>query len=119
MINRSFILVMLLGLFMSDASAEVRQINYVAKFGIFGTVGMLKTKITKNSSAYELVTDIELRGVAKLILDNHEEQHTSKGHVVNGLMVSDVYTIKQNRGTKRVNKEYTIDHKEKTVSKRV
>lgn len=119
MLNRSFILVMLLGLFMSVASAQVKQINYVAKFGIFGTVGMLKTKITKKSNSYELVTDIELHGIAKMILDNHEEQHTSKGHVVNGLMVSDVYTIKQNRGTKRINKEYKIDHKQKTVSKRV
>lgn len=119
MIHKSLVLTVLLSFFMSDASAQVTQINYVAKFGIFGTVGMLKTKITNQSDSYELVTDIELRGMAKLILDNHEERHTSKGHVVNGLMVSDTYTIKQDRGTKKVKKEYKINHKEKTVSKRV
>ena len=117
--QRSLIWTVLLSLFISNVSAEVKQINYVAKFGIFGTVGMLKTKMTKKSNRYELVTDIELRGVAKMILDNHEEQHVSKGRVINGLMVSDTYTIKQDRGTKKVKKEYKINHKQKTVSKRV
>ena len=119
MIGRSLMLSILWIFFVSFSSAQVTKIDYVGTFGVFGKVAMLKTKMTKKSSRYELVTDLEVHGIAKLILDNHEEQHISKGHVVNGLMVSDDYTIKQNRGSKKVLKEYTFDHKQKKVTKRV
>ncbi len=119
MIRKSFMLGILWVFFVSFSSAQVTKINYVGTFGVFGKVAMLKTRMTKKSNRYELVTDLEVHGIAKLILDNHEEQHISKGHIVNGLMVSDLYTIKQNRGSKRVLKEYKLDHKLKKVSKRV
>ena len=119
MIQKAFIVGLFVSIFSTTVSAQVKQIDYVGKFGIFGTVAMLKTKITKQSNRYEINTDIELHGIAKMIMDNHIEQHISKGHMVNGLMVSDIYTIKQNRGTKRTNKEYTIDHKQKKIIKRV
>ncbi len=119
MIRRSFMLSILLIFFVSFSSAQVTKIDYVGTFGIFGKVAMLKTKMTKKSNRYELVTDLEVHGIAKLILDNHEERHISKGHIVNGLMVSDVYMVKQNHGSERVLKEYKLDHKRKKVSKRV
>ncbi|RLA69405.1 MAG: hypothetical protein DRG09_05820 [Epsilonproteobacteria bacterium] len=119
MIRRSFMLGIVLICLVTFSSAQVTKIDYIGTFGIFGKVAMLKTKMTKKSKRYELVTDLEVHGIAKLILDNHEEQHISKGHIVNGLMVSDLYTIKQNRRSKRILKEYKFDHKLKKVSKRV
>lgn len=119
MIRKSLMLsIVWIGL-VSFSSAQVRHIDYVGTFGIFGKVAMLKTKMTKKSKQYELVTDLELHGIAKFILDNHEEQHISKGHIVKGLMVSDYYTIKQKQGSKKVLKEYTFDHHQKKVTKRV
>ena len=119
MIGRSFMLGILWVCLVTFSSAQVTKIDYVGTFGVFGKVAMLKTKMTKNSNRYELVTDMEVHGIAKMILDNHEEQHVSKGHIVNGLMVSDVYRVKQNRGSKKVLKEYKFDHKQKKVTKRV
>lgn len=119
MIRRSFMFSIVLISFVSFSSAQVTKIDYVGTFGVFGKVAMLKTKMTKKSNRYELVTDMEVHGIAKMILDNHEEQHVSKGHIDNGLMVSDVYRVKQNRGSKKVLKEYKFDHKQKKVTKRV
>lgn len=118
MIRKSFRLGIVWVCLVAFSSAQVTEIDYVGTFGVFGKVAMLKTKMTKNSDSYELVTDLELHGIAKIILKNHEEQHISKGHIVDELMVSDAYTIKQNRGSKKILKEYKFNHKEKKVSKR-
>jgi len=103
----------------SMAFATVDNIGYRATFGIFGTVGTIKNKITKNTKTYEIESRVEFVGLAKLLMRGQIEHYVSKGHMVNGLMVSDTYVMTSTKKDKIVKKEYYINHKTKNVSKRV
>jgi len=118
MIQKSVLLSFLLFLFSGYASAKVTQVNYDMSFGIFGTIGTLKTKLTKKVKTYEIDTKLNVTGLAKYLMDNHTERHISKGHMENGLMVSDLYQTIQEYGNTIVSKEYWIDHKSKNITKR-
>lgn len=105
---------------MSDLSvASVDYINYNATFGILGTVATLKNKIIKNKKTYEIESKVELKGLAKALMKGHTERHISKGHIVNGIMVSDLYQSIQKSKKKTVSKEYRINHQKRYVTKRV
>jgi len=45
------------------------------------------------------------------------EHHISKGHIENGVMISDLYQVIRSHGSKMSNKIYRIDHKNKKVIK--
>ena len=111
--------ILIFTILLTFSHSKVIKIDYVGTFGIFGKVAMLKTKIKKTSKRYELVTDMELLGMAKLVLKNQDEQHISKGRIIKGLMVSDTYTVKKTSKNKKSLKEYKINHKLKNVTKRV
>lgn len=118
MLKRIFILLSLIALFGSFALAKVTQLNYKATFGIFGTVGTIKNTLTQNSQTYQIETTVLVEGLAKVLMRNPTEHYVSKGHMENGLMVSDSYTMVSTKKDKKVSKEYHINHKEKYVTKR-
>ncbi len=101
------------------AFATVDYVNYRATFGIFGTVGTIKNKITKQTKTYEIESRVEFVGLAKLLMGGQVEHYVSKGHMKNGLMISDTYTMTSTKKDKIYKKAYHIDHKSKTVTKRV
>jgi len=110
------------GLFLllgSFSSAQVTELNYKATFGIFGTVGTIKNKLTHNDKTYKIDTKVKLAGLAKILLSGQADHYVSKGHMENGLMVSDLYQMISKKKDKIVSKEYYINHKEKYVTKRV
>jgi hypothetical protein len=114
-------IVIAVGLFLflgSFASAKVTQLNYTATFGIFGTVGTIKNKLTQNRKTYQIETTVIVEGLAKVLMRNPTEHYVSKGHIENGLMVSDSYTMISSKQDKKVTKEYHINHKKKYVTKR-
>jgi hypothetical protein len=109
------------GLFLllgSFAWAKVTQLNYTATFGIFGTVGTIKNTLTQNSKTYKIETTVIVEGLAKVLMRNPTEHYVSKGHMENGLMVTDSYTMVSTKQDKKVSKEYHINHKKKYVTKR-
>lgn len=111
----------LLGIFLilSDVSlAKVTYLNYKATFGIFGTVGTIHNKLTQDTKNYQIDTTVELAGVAKMLMGGQTERYISKGHMENGLMVSDMYQMVSTKKKKVTSKEYYIDHKTKYVTKR-
>ena len=97
--------------------AETMQIDYKASFGIFGTVGTLKTQLTQEDDKYEIVASINLSGIAKMLLSGHTEKHISKGHIVKGIMISDSYEMIQKEKGKLTRKRYYINHQSKAVLK--
>jgi len=109
-------LFLLLGSFLS---AKVTQLDYRATFGIFGTVGTIENRLTQNSETYEIDTKVTLAGLAKVLMGGQSEHYISKGHIKDGLMVSDFYQMTSEKRSKKVIKEYHIDHNEKYVIKRV
>jgi hypothetical protein len=117
-LRRSLIVVGLFLLLGSFASAKVTQMDYRATFGIFGTVGTIKNTLTQNTKTYKIETTVIVEGLAKVLMRNPTEHYISKGHMKNGLMVSDSYEMISSKQDKKVSKEYHINHKEKYVTKR-
>ena len=118
MIKKFLILSSLLLLFCTPVSAKVTYLDYKATFGIFGTVGMIKNKLTQHKNSYQIETTVELAGVAKMLMGGQTEHYISKGHMENGLMVSDMYQMTSRQKDKVTNKTYKINHKGKYVTKR-
>jgi len=117
-LRRIFITAGLFLLLGSVASAKVTQLNYVGTFGIFGTVGGIKNTLTQNKKTYKIETTVIVEGLAKVLMRNPTEHYVSKGHMENGLMVSDSYKMISSKKDKKVSKEYHINHKDKYVTKR-
>lgn len=108
-------------LFMSSSIlfAKVTHVNYDAKFGIFGTIGSLKTKITKNGRKYKIDTKMALTGLAKRLFSRHRGRYISKGHIRNGLMITDLYQVIERYDDMVVSKEYWTNHKRKKVTLKI
>ncbi len=119
MLRRMIILSGLFLLLGNFASAKVTQLDYRATFGIFGTVGTIKNRLTQNAETYEINTKVRLAGLAKVLMGGQTEHYLSKGHMKDGLMVSDFYQMTSEKRDKKVVKEYRIDHDKKSVTKRV
>ena len=118
-VSRSIGMVVTLFLFFGSLSwAQVTQLDYTATFGIFGKVGTIKNTLTQDSKSYKIETTVIVEGLAKVLMRNPTEHYTSKGHMENGLMVADSYTMVSTKQDKKVSKEYKIDHKNKYVTKR-
>jgi hypothetical protein len=117
-IRKAFIVCGLFLFLGSVASAKVTQLNYTATFGIFGKVGTIENTLTQNQKTYKIETTVIVEGLAKVLMRNPTERYISKGHMENGLMVSDSYQMISSKEDKKVSKEYQIDHKNKYVTKR-
>jgi hypothetical protein len=97
-------------------NAQTIEVAYKVEFGIFGEIGVAHAKLTKDETSYEIDIKLESTGIAKTLSSNREEQHISKGHMEDGIMVSDLYQIIKSYGSKTSNKVYTIDHSSKKVT---
>ncbi len=108
----------LLALILASISLAAKEIHadYSISFGIFGEVGQAKAKLVKGEKNYTIRIDAEARGMAKSLSSDHKETHSSKGHIEDGIMVSDEYETLVTYGSKKEIKHYTIDHKNKKVT---
>jgi len=109
-----FILVLL---FMSQIQANVLDVSYKVSFGVFGKLGISDAHLETTGDKYTIDIKMKATGLAKMLSKNRKERHVSKGHVVNGLYVSDSYTVVKSYGKKHTEKRYTIDHNSKQVKK--
>ena len=109
--------VVLMFLFTSLLSAEVITADYKVEFGIFGKIGIANALLTKNEHNYVIDVKLKATGLSKTLSGNRKEQHISKGHIENGMMVTDLYQVIKSHGSKQTNKIYRINHKTKTVIK--
>jgi len=98
--------------------AKVDHVNYKGTFGIFGTVGIIKNRVEKKSNTYRIETTVTLAGMAKMLLGGQTEHYISKGHMENGFMVTDYYEMVSRKKGKVVTKSYTVNHKQKYVTKK-
>jgi len=102
----------------STLYAETIEANYKVEFGIIGQIGIAKAKLTKrDNNSYEIDVELEATGFAKVLSGHRKENHISKGHMENGLLVSDLYQVIKSHGSKMTDKVYFVDHKNKTVRK--
>ena len=119
MIKKTFLMAFIFIAFSGFSVASVDNVSYKATFGIFGTVGTIKNKITKKSHRYTIESRVQFAGLAKMLMGDQKEHYVSQGRMKNGLMISDTYTMTSTKKDKKTIKEYHINHKSKKVTKRV
>jgi len=110
-------ILLLLNLFLLSLNAETVTADYKVEFGIIGEIGIANALLTKDEHSYVIDVELKSTGLAKTLSGNRKEQHISKGHIENGLMITDLYQVIKSHGSKTTNKVYRIDHKTKTVTK--
>ena len=103
---------------LSTLNAETIKADYKVEFGIIGKIGIANAVLTKDKNSYEIDVQLKATGLAKVLSGGRTEHHISKGHIENGLMVSDLYQVIKSHGSKTSNKVYQFDHKNKTVTKK-
>ncbi len=113
--NIFLVLTLLLGVILN---AETIKADYKVEFGIFGEIGIANAILTRDKNSYQIDVQLKATGLAKTLSGGRTEHHISKGHIENGFMVSDMYQVIKSHGSKTSNKVYTIDHKNKIVTKK-
>ncbi len=98
-------------------NAETIKADYKVEFGIIGEIGIAKAVLTRDKSSYEIDVQLKATGLAKTLSGGRTEHHISKGHIEDGLMVSDLYQVIKSHGSKTSNKIYRFDHQKKIVTK--
>ena len=112
------ILIILFSMFIINIEAKTINVDYKVEFGIMGEIGVAHAKLTKSKTKYEIDIKLETMGMTKVLSGDRREEHISKGHIENGILVSDMYQIIKSHGSKASNRVYTIDHKRKIVTRK-
>ena len=115
--KKSLLILIFVLLCISQIQAKVFDVSYKVSFGMFGKLGISHAHLETTGDKYTIDIKMEATGMAKILSKNRKERHISKGHIVNGLYISDSYTVVKSYGKKHTEKRYTIDHKNKKVKK--
>ena len=99
-------------------NAKNIEAYYSAEFGIVGEVARAHATLTSNGRSYTLDANIKAVGaIAKTVTNNLKERHISNGHIVKGLLVTDVYQMIKSYGVYNSTTIYWVDHKRKRVTR--
>ena len=117
MMKKSLFILGLIFMCMLQVQAKVLDVSYEVSFGMLGKLGISEAHLETIGDRYTIDIKMKATGLAKILSKNRKERHISKGHIVNGLYISDSYTVVKSYGKKHTEKRYTIDHKNKKVKK--
>ncbi len=115
--KKSLFILGLVLVFMSQIHAKVLDVTYKVSFGMFGEMGISDAHLETKGDTYTIEIKMKATGMAKALSKNRKERHISKGHIVNGMFVSDTYKVIKTYGKKHIEKIYRIDHQKKRVTK--
>ncbi len=115
--KKSLFILGLVLVFMSQIQAKVLDVTYKVSFGMFGEMGISDAHLETKGDRYTIEIKMKATGMAKALSKNRKERHISKGHIVNGMFVSDTYKVIKTYGKKHIEKIYRIDHQKKRVTK--
>ena len=102
-------------LFTFSLMGTTLQSRYKITFGLFGTLGYATTTLNKIDETYYIRMEVKSVGLAKVLSGNRKEIYESRGKVVKGILVPELYkkTKSNNRYTKI--KKFTFDHNNSQV----
>ena len=95
--------------------AETMDALYKVSFGVIGEIGKAKAHLDKEGDRYRIEVVGAATGIAKALSKNRKEKQISEGHVKNGLLIPDHYSVVRSFGKKVATKTYTIDHEHQRV----
>ena len=104
------------------AFAESVSVKYAVKFGIFGEIGVANATLVKDEAkkTYEIALEAKTTGLTNSISGNRREYFHSKGKIVAGMLLPDIYTHEVNRnkkGKERISRKiFTFDHANSAVN---
>ena len=99
----------------SGLKAETMDALYRVSFGVIGEIGKAKAHLERKGDRYRIEVVGEATGMAKALSKNRKEKQVSLGHIREGLLVSDSYSVIRSFGNKVITKVYTIDHENRSV----
>jgi ferredoxin-fold anticodon binding domain-containing protein len=97
--------------------SETITASYHVSYGIFGKIGIAKAILEKKGNTYSIDIKLSATGLAKLLSQGRSEQHTSKGHIQNKMLISDSYSVTKSHAKTLMTKIYTFNHKNKSIHK--
>ncbi len=74
-------------------NAKNIEADYSVEYGIIGEVGKVHATLTSDKQYYMLDANVSAVGIARAVTDDLKERHISKGHIINGLLVTDMYQM--------------------------
>ncbi len=103
-------------LFLSFLNAKTIIAEYKVSFGVFGKIGTAKAlfKINKDKT-YHILISAKATGFAKVLSGGRVESYESRGKIVDGLLVPDIYKGVTKTNSKRSEKIYYFLHNKKTI----
>ena len=101
------------------APAQMTEAEYRVSFGILGEIGNAKARLERNNGHYRIEIEGVSTGFAKSLSRNRKERQVSEGHISEGILIPDRYSIVRSYADKVIKKTYTIDHRNKKVERLV
>ncbi len=118
MLGISFISISFIFIFFSPIlNAKNIEADYSVEFGIVGEVGKVHATLTSDHRFYMLDANVSAVGIARAVTDDLKERHISKGHIVNGLLVTDMYQMIKSYGHYTSTTIYRVNHRKKKVTR--
>jgi hypothetical protein len=118
MLRISFIFVSFIFIFFSPLlHAKHIEADYSVEFGMLGQVGKVHATLTSDHRYYMLDANVSAVGIARAVTDDLKERHISKGHVVNGLLVTDMYQMIKSYGKYTSTTIYKVNHQNKRLTR--
>lgn len=97
--------------------AKSIKADFSVEFGVVGEVGRAHAVLTTDGTYYMIEAKVSAVGIAKAITDDLKERHISKGHVADGLLVTDMYQMIKSYGIYTSTTIYRVDHKKKKLTR--
>ncbi|KYJ86301.1 DUF3108 domain-containing protein [Sulfurovum riftiae] len=107
----------LLILLLTMSEAKTLNATYSVSYGMFGELGISEAHLETKDDTYVIEVSARTTGIVKRLSKNRREKYVSRGHIVDGMFVSDSLEVFRSYGNKVSTKHYTIDHKNKKVTK--
>lgn len=104
-------------LFSSSLNAKNIEADYSVEFGIVGEVGKVHATLRSDHRYYMLDANVSAVGIARAVTDDLKERHISKGHIINGLLITDMYQMVKSFGYYTTTTIYRVNHKKKKVTR--
>jgi len=101
----------------SGLQAKVLDATYSISYGMFGQLGISDAHFETKDDTYVIEVGARTTGIVKKLSRNRKERYVSKGHIVDGMLVSDILHVIRSHSDKYSEKTYIIDHQHQKVTK--
>ncbi len=102
-------------LFQTTLFAQTLDAHYSVSFGMVGEVAIASAHLQKEGDRYSIEIAGEATGIAKSLSKNRKERQRSHGRIIDGILVSDSYSIERSFGDKIIRRVYEFDHTKREV----